>query len=181
LDMYQSLADSVGAISLTKALSLPTQSVVYVYGINGGVEVIYPKKEQTWSKFGSVALIDRDGFHQRNINLNTEDLDDNIVGGSNYGCIKTSLNKKFTPVILKGIVKYSNKRGKGLTLVGKPILPQHGIKVKNIGFVKSPTMMNKMLINQVIGDISNIDILTNDVVKSLVGIVGPTIYAVVRE
>lgn len=181
LDIYQALADSVGAISLTKALTLPTQSVVYVYGINGGVEVIYPKKDHTWSKFGSVAVIDRDGFHQRNININTEDLDDNVVGGANYGCIKTSLNKKFIPVIFKGIVKYSNKRGKGLTLVGKPLLPQFGIKVKNIGFTKQPTMVQKMLVGQIIGDLSNVDIMDNSMIKSLVEIVGPTVHAVVRE
>jgi len=181
LDIYQALADSVGAISLTKALTLPTQSVVYIYGINGGVEVIYPKKDQTWSKFGSVAVIDREGLHQRNININTEDLDDNVVSGVNYGCIKTSLNKKFIPIIVKGIVKYSNKRGKGLTLVGKPTLPQQGIKVKNIGFMKAPSMMDKIIISKVCGDLGSIDILTNDIIKSLVGIVGPTIFANIRE
>ena len=181
LDIYQPLADAVGAITLNKALSLPTQSVVYVYGINGGIEVIHPKKDQTWSKFGSVSIIDRDGTHQRNINVNTEDLDDNIVGGTNYGCIKTSLHKKFIPVILKGIVKYSNKRGKGLSLVGKPILPQFGIKIKNLGFMKQPSMINKMLISQVCENIGNIDILTNDTATALTNIVGNTIHCVVRE
>jgi DNA polymerase-3 subunit alpha len=181
LDMYQPMADAIGAITLKKALSLPPQSVVYVYGINGGIEVIYPKKDQTWQKFGSVAIIDKDGLHQRNVNVNTEDLDDKIVSGINYGCIKTSLTKKFTPVILKGIVKYSSKRGKGLTLVGKPLLPQFGIKVKNIGFMKQPSMMSKMLINQSLGDISKIDILTRDNITALTSVVGSTIHAVVRD
>ena len=181
LDLYQVLADSVGAISLTKALELPTQSVVYIYGINNGIEVIYPKKDQTWSKFGSVSLIDREGRHDRNINVNTEDLDDSIISGINYGCIKTSLTKKFTPVILKAIVKYSNKRGKGLTLIGKPILPQHGVKIKNLGFIKQPSRMDGMLIKKIIGDIQNIDIINNDIIKPLVNIVGNTIYAVIRD
>jgi hypothetical protein len=47
--------------------------------------------------------------------------------------------------------------------------------------MKNPSMMNKMLINQVCGDLGNIDILTNSIIKSLVGIVGPTIFANVRE
>ena len=181
LDLYQALADSVGAISLTKALALPTQSVVYIYGINNGIEVIYPKKDQTWNKFGSVSLIDREGCHDRNINVNTEDLDDKIISGVNYGCIKTSLAKKFAPVILKAIVKYSSKRGKGLTLIGKPILPQYGIKIKNLGFMKQPSKMEGMLIKQVVGDIVNLDILNNTIAKALTDIVGQTIYAVIRE
>lgn len=180
LDKYQSIATLVGAMPISNALQLPPGSRVFVYGINGGVTVKYPKAGNTWSKFGVVSFSDRINTFDK-ITINTEDLDDRVSQGVNLGCIKSSLSIKYSPVILQAIVKYSQKRGAQLVLNGKVLLPQFGIKIGGID-VQNLSMVERSILKQAVGDFEKIDILTSDVADVVAQTIGNgRAYARVRS
>jgi hypothetical protein len=179
LDKYQSVAALIGAISMDDALRLPPGSRVLVYGINGGVTVKYPKTGNTWTKFGVVAFADRTSVFDK-ITINTEDLDDRISQGENIGCIKSSLSIKYGPVILQAVLRYSQKRGPQLTLTGKALLPQFGIKISGIN-IQNLSVVERLVLKQTVGDFTKMEILTSDVADVVVRTTGKgRAYAKVR-
>jgi uncharacterized protein YlbG (UPF0298 family) len=179
LDKYQSIATLVGAIPISNALQLPSGSRVFVYGINGGVTVKYPKAGNMWSRFGVVSFSDRVNTFDK-ITINTEDLDDKVSQGVNLGCIKSSLSIKYSPVILQAVVKYSQKRGAQLVLNGKALLPQFGIKVVGID-VQNLSMVERSILKKSVGDFDKLEILTSDVADIVARTIGNgRAYAKVR-
>jgi DNA polymerase-3 subunit alpha len=170
LDKYQSVATLVGAMTVSDALRLPSGSYVLVYGINGGVTVKYPKAGNTWSKFGVVTFADRTSTFDR-ITINTEDLDDKVSQGANLGCIKSSLNIKYSPAILQAVLKYSQKRGPQLILTGKALLPQFGVKIRGVD-VQNLSMIERAVLKQLVGDFTKMEILTSDAADIIVRTIG---------